>query len=353
MIYILITFFLFFSSIVLTNKFQAQRKIYYYLIIFILFIFSAFRYKVGCDWVGYDNMYTHLSEIDWYYIISKSSILFWTVSKVMRDFNIPYPFINVITSLIFFLGIHVLARRQPNPLSFIVLLFPILILNMPMSAIRQAAAIGIMCIAFTSIMDRRPIAFIIWVLIATGFHSSAIIFLLLIPFSTGRYNNDRLIMSLLISIPALIAITFLDSAQTAKSIYIGTNLESYGAIFRLGILAFTGFYFFLFVKYKWRENFRYDYNIVSIGSLIMIFLPLLILLSSVIADRYSYYLIPIQAIVFSRIPYLPFKFNQNFHRFLPYLLLFIVLIVWTQLSWHFHKCYLPYDNWIFRLQTGS
>lgn len=353
MIYILITCFLFSLCLFLTDDHKVTRKIFYYFIIIALFVFSAFRLKVGCDWEGYYNMFSNSMSIDWSSIVFKREFLFWTLSKAMNDLNIPYPFINVITSSIFFIGVHVLAQRQPNPLSFLVLLFPILILNMPMSAIRQAAAIGIICIAFTSLIDRRPIWFTIWVLLATVLHSSAIVFLLLIPFTTGRFNNNRLLISVLLSIPTLFMFAFLESAQTAKSIYIGTNREAYGGIFRLSILALTGFYFFFFLRDKWMKNFKFDYIIVTIGSLSMIMLPFLILLSSIIADRYGYYLIPIQAIIFSRLPYLSFKFNKSVHIILPYILIFLVLFVWTQSSWHFQKCYLPYDSWIFGLTNGN
>ena len=38
--------------------------------------------------------------------------------------------------------------------------FPILVINMPMSTIRQAAAIGIMCFAYNAFNDRRSILFV-------------------------------------------------------------------------------------------------------------------------------------------------------------------------------------------------
>ena len=76
----------------------------------------------------------------------------------------------------FFWGIHVFAKRQPDPLSFLILTFPILIINMPMSGIRQGAVIGLICIALVHFSDCRPLKFIMWVLIASGFHLSAIVF---------------------------------------------------------------------------------------------------------------------------------------------------------------------------------
>ena len=107
----------------------------------------------------------------------------------IREAKVPYPFINVIAGSIFFIGVHSLARRQPDPLAFLVLLFPILIINMPMSGIRQGAAIGLICIAFSAFIDRRPVRFGFWVIIAAGFHSSAIVFLLMLPVAAGSYTR--------------------------------------------------------------------------------------------------------------------------------------------------------------------
>ncbi len=263
--------------------------------------------------------------------------------------GLPYPVANIASSAVFFVGVHVLARRQPDPLGFLVLLFPILIINMPMSGIRQGAAIGMVCIAFAAFIDRRPIRFAFWVLIAAGFHASAIIFLLLLPVATGRYTRSRLIMAGLLVIPGAILLARGESAEVASSRYVGTGVEAFGAVFRVGILGLSALYFFLFIRKKWMRTFPQDYSIVSIGAIGMAMAFLLIPISSVIGDRFGYYFIPIQAMIFARIPYLPLRFNHALHSALPYMMLLLVFGAWTQLSWHFQQCYIPYNSWILGL----
>ena len=56
----------------------------------------------------------------------------------------------MISSFTFFFGAHYMAQRQQNRIAFLILLFPVLIINMPMSGIRQASAIGALCIAFVT-----------------------------------------------------------------------------------------------------------------------------------------------------------------------------------------------------------
>lgn len=320
-----------------------QSKYIYIFVFFALFLFSAFRYEVGCDWESYKNIFLNETDVvDLLYVIQSREPIFWLITGVLYNLNFSYLSLNIVSSAIFFAGIYILARRQPDPLSFLVLLFPILIINMPMSGVRQGAAIGFICIAFAAFIDKRPLKFLIWVIIASGMHISSIIFIILFPFASGRYNNTRLAITALLAAPCFIVFSFFESARWAFNTYVSADREAYGAVFRIMILALSGSYFLLCVKNKWLRTFPKDYSIVSLGSLGMIIIIFLIPISTIISDRFGYYLIPIQAMIFSRIPYLPFRVNHSINSALPYIGLFIVFIVWTKTSWHFQECYIPY-----------
>ena len=73
------------------------------------------------------------------------------------------------------------------------------------------------------------------------------------------------------------------------------------------------------------KTYYLDYSLVSLGSIGMVLLFLVVPFSSVISDRFGYYLIPIQAMIFARLPFLPFK-NHYIHVILPYLGMFIVFV---------------------------
>jgi hypothetical protein len=352
MVYFGLTNLLFLLRYALARAQVARRQIYY-AVLLALFLFSAFRYQVGCDWSGYYYQYLAAENFEWSQIVDSREPIWWAILSAIRDMGLPYPVANIISSAVFFIGVHVLARRQPDPLAFIVLLFPILIINMPMSGIRQGAAIGIVCIAFAAFIDRRLIWFAFWVVVAAGFHSSALTFLLLLPVATGRYTKTRLIMAAILAIPGAILLASGESAEVASSRYIGTGVEAFGAVFRVGILGLSAVYFFLFVRKKWMRTFSRDYSLASLGATGMALAFLLVPVSSVIGDRFGYYLIPIQAMIFARLPYLPFRFNHSLHSALPYLTLLLVFGVWTQLSGHFQQCYVPYNSWIFGLPSGD
>lgn len=352
MLYVGLTNFLFLLRYTLARN-RGLRNQTYFLILAALFVFSAFRYQVGCDWSGYYNQYLRAADFDWSSIIEIREPIWWAVLGWINDLGLPYPVVNIASSAVFFIGVHVLARRQPDPLGFLVLLFPFLIINLPMSGIRQGAAMGLLCIAFVAFIDRRPLWFGFWVIIGAGFHASALVFLLLLPVATGRYTKSRLIIAALLAIPGAYFLASGENGEVASGRYIGTSIEAFGAIFRVGMLGLSALYFFLFVRKKWLRYFPHDYSIASIGALGMSLTLFILPLSSVIGDRFGYYLIPIQAMIFARIPYLYFKSNHAFHSSFPYLTLLLVFGVWSQFSGHFHQCYIPYDSWLFGLPSGN
>ena len=344
MSYIAITSFLFIFSYFYKTGQQERLKIYYIFITF-LFLFSAFRYQVGCDWVAYYTLFTQTKSINLSYIVESREPIFWSILWVLREMNLSHLFLNIVFSVIFFFGIHVLARRQPDPLGFLVLTFPILILNMPMSGIRQGAAIGVICIALVALIEKRSLKFLIWVIIASGLHISAIVFILLLPLTSGRYNNIRIYIITIMAVPTLIFFYLLESTQWALNTYVGTDTISYGSTFRVALLTLTGLYFFLCLREKWKKTFPQDFSLISIGSIAMVFISFILPLSSVMADRFGYYLIPIQLMIFARLSYLPFSKNKNLNTSLPLIGFFLFFLVWVFTSWHFKECYLPYRTW--------
>lgn len=351
MLYVGLTSFLFLLRFVLAKQGRALKQVYP-VVLFSLFMFSAFRYQVGCDWPGYYFQYAIAADFDWSALTSIRDPIWWAILAWINASDLPYPVANVISSAVFFAGVHILARRQPDPLGFLVLLFPVLIINMPMSGIRQGAAIGLICVALTAFIDRRPIKYAVWVVLAAGFHSSAIIFMILLPITLGSYTRGRLIVAAIIALPGAYFLASSEAAVMATSRYVFTGVDAAGAVFRGGMLGLSALYFFVNLRKKWLLIWPQDYGLASIGSVGMVMIFLMCLISTVIGDRLGYYLIPIQALIFARIPLLQFRHNSAFYAALPYFGLLLVFTVWSQLSYHF-GCYVPYKTWILGFPGGD
>lgn len=326
---------------------RAQVPVAYWFTLIFLFVFSAFRFEVGCDWTGYLNQYGVFSAVPLAALAQHQEPIWVALITLLNTLGLDYPWLNVISSLVFFLGANAMARRQPDRLAFLVLLFPVLILNMPMSGIRQGAAIGVMFFAYVAFIDRSPVKYVLLVLVAAGFHTSAILMLFLAPLVTGRYSRHRIALAILLAGPGLFLASGSDEASLAATRYIDSGTEAFGALFRVLALSASGAFFLIFVSKKWARHFPDDFKLARLGALLMLFALALVPLSTVIGDRLAYYLIPIQAMIFARLPAFTWRHQRAFFVAAPYLFLLLMFVVWSALSFHFDQCYRPYQTWLF------
>ena len=271
-------------------KAASMRRQLYFALLLALFLFSAFRFEVGCDWTGYINQYFVFRDMPLSETWSNREGLWLSLLVLQNQLNLPYPWINVVSSTIFFVGLHAMARRQPDPLAFLVLLFPILIVNMPMSGIRQGSAIGLMFTAFNAFVDRKTIRFVLLTFIAAGFHASALVFLLLAPLVAGGFSWRRLVVACILALPGAYFMVQGDTVGIATDRYVGTAVDAAGAAFRVGLVGVTAAYFLYFLRWDWLRNFPVDFKLAMVGCILMLAMIPLLLISSVIADRLAYYL---------------------------------------------------------------
>jgi hypothetical protein len=353
MVYLAISFTLF-AIFHLTESSLTGKKRLYRLTIVALFIFVAFRYEVGCDWEGYAYQYDKAYVVGLAESLKDSEPGWWAMIYALSVSNIYYPWINVITAGIFFLGVHSLAKQQPSPAFFMAILFPVLIINMPMSGIRQGAAIGIMCYAVTCLMAGRWKRYALMVAIAASLHNSALVFVILTPLGIKHLTpTTRIVTMGLLSGPAISLIVLGAAGQQAVDRYVDTGYDANGAIYRLAMLAMSGVFFLVFLRRQWREEYPNDYALALFGSIALIVLVFLLPLSSVIADRLGYYLIPIQAVILARTSQLKAFRAGRLVALVISLGFLSFLYVWTSTSSNFRICYVPYQNWIYEEPTYS
>lgn len=346
MTYVALTIGLFLLRYAVLGQPRLNRELYL-VVLAVLFLFSAFRFEVGCDWSGYLNQYEVARGMSAEQAVQSREPVWWILLWLQHTLGLPYPWINVLSSLVCFAGIHVLARRQPDPLGFLVLLFPVLLINMPMSGIRQGAAIGLICVAMTRFMDGRTLGFLLWVLLAAAFHSSAAVFLLLTPLVSRKISGVRILAAVLLAAPGVLLLLAGEAGQTAAQRYVDSGGDAFGGAFRIALLAISSLIFFIFLRKAWRRESPENYHFVTLGAAGMILVGALLPVSTIIADRLGYYFIPLQAMIFARVPSMQSLSSRAILSVAPYLGLLLFFIVWTLYSRHFQLCYIPYQNWMF------
>ena len=326
-----------------------SSRFVYSIWLIIIFTFVAFRYQVGCDWDGYENIfelqrYSSLTDA-----LNQTEPLFWVVNAVIHWMGLKYPYVNIFAAACFFLGFNAFVVRQPDPMGVLTLAFPILILNLVMSGIRQAIALGFLCLAFNAFTDKRPIRFVAIVIFASCFHFSAIAFLIFTPFVYG-FTTRRAFFTILVLLPlGYHYVLGIEAVAEYSRRYVGSDAkEASGAVFRAALLAATGVAFFFFLRKRWRSHFNLDYTLVWLCSCMMIATLPISLVSSVMGDRFGYYLIPIQLVIFTRLRWVTKgpPILRPIVRLLPYIAGLVFLAVWTETSTLFALCYLPYRTWL-------
>jgi len=321
---------------------EIERFMYFFLLFF-LFVFCAFRYEIGCDWVTYKEIYAYDSAV---YFFRQGGTLEFGYNLTMiglKALGLGFQSFNIVIALIFFAGLNALAQRNINPIFFLALAFPILIINLPMSGLRQAAAFGFLCFASLSFIDKKMFRYILFVILATSFHSSAIIFLFLSPFLRFELTAKNILLALILVAPISGLILTSSYGGIAISRYVESDLQSAGSYFRLGILFLLGSYFLIFLNSSWKKLFPNDYKFILLSSLAMLGCFLAILpISTVIADRLGYYLWIPALMILGRMQMIPNRYRQ-ISVASSFIGLLLVFSLWANYSYFFDRCYTPYQ----------
>jgi len=333
-----------FVTVVLYGKYDASKIIYMLFLVF-LFSFAAFRFEVGCDYYGYYDHSIMFADLTFGEAATFREPGYWGTVVLLKRIGLDFPAINVVASAMFFLGVHSIARRQPNPLMYLTLLFPILVTGMPMSAVRQAMAMGFIAFAYNSFADRKLISYIIWVVIAGLFHSSAYLFLAGAPLIYKKGEVNRRIVGLVLVLCAIYFASSSDIAEQYSRTYIGTAIDAAGAKYRVGFVAFTGLVMLLLYRSKWQKFCPNDYELAFYFSIASVAILPLLVYSSVAGDRYGYYLMLITSLIQARLYLLTPPSLRQPVFLAPLAIAGIQLLGWTMLSALFDACYSEYKTW--------
>lgn len=180
------------------EKVETKNKICCWVIFSLVFLIVGLRHETmgvdllkGSDYLGYTGYlqsYDKIGRCSWLEIIKMDSFLnyekgFIVFNKLIHvlSWGSRQVFLIVCAALSLFPLAYVFYKKSASPaLSFVIYLgLPVFLLVF--SGLRQAIAIGICAFALLFIQKRKPIPFVLMVLLATQFHSSAWLFLIAYP----------------------------------------------------------------------------------------------------------------------------------------------------------------------------
>lgn len=202
-IYIICYIFLFIGIILDYFKIYG-RKYYFVIMILFLFIISSFRYEVGPDYFSYKIFFENskdILKINYQYImnnINRSELGYLLLESFTKSFTNEYQlmifFMNIL--LFFFLYKGIINYKNKNIQLFIFYCF--FFLDYVTSLYRQGLAIVI--IFYANKYISKPVKYILCCLLASLFHRSSLMMILIYLFLRKNYSRKTLINLLLISI---------------------------------------------------------------------------------------------------------------------------------------------------------
>lgn len=286
------------------------RKLWAIFLIAPLFIMNAFKdVTVGSDTSVYSSLYNIFTQESLFTGRNFSmEIGYRSINKILGLLNIDFFGFQIIYSLFIFFILFQFVVKYSKNISFSIFFFVTFrVFFFSMTGIRQMIAISIVLYSIKYIENKKPVKYIMSVILASLFHVSAIIsvFLYLLPFKRFKLNFISLlkisIISLVVSIGTGYFIDIFISIFPKYNVYL-YRMETYDGIF---VYIQTGVILSLFLvglvfnrktsQYKRLDNINnqlYPINnidVISLNAIIIGYILSVFSLNIDIANRLSNY----------------------------------------------------------------
>ncbi|WP_293881594.1 EpsG family protein [Sphingomonas sp.] len=269
-----------------------------------LFALSAMigmRYEVGGDWENYYFYIDGVKGLDFKDIFFRDDPAFQLLNWLSDRFAWSVYGVNLFGGTIFSVGLLVFCRSMKRPWLALTVSVPYLVIAVGMGYSRQAVALGLSMIGLVALSKRSIPWFVFWVVLGATFHKSAII---LVPLGAIVGARNKVLTLLAISVATFAAYWILlsNSVDSLYENYVTAEYQSQGAMVRLLMNAVPAAIFL-----RWRDKFDLsdvEQRIWTTFSLVSIALLGLLLVSpaTTAVDRVALYMLPLQILVFSKIP---------------------------------------------------
>lgn len=333
--YVTILIFIFIGVTYKNLPFKNDFKIFLYFLFCILFTFYfGLRTEVGVDWFNYIRVFNdHATDA---YFLDTIEIGYKSLNVTVNYFGGDITYVVFITTFLFiFFTLLAAIKVGVNPFLFFAIIAPYHFVMSGMNYTRQAVALSIALYAFACLITHQKSRFIVFTVIATFFHSSAIAFL---PLAFLNSKKRYILLASALSLPIL-----LFGVMRDYSMYLNSQIESSGVYLRVVFLIVP-----MFITYNSLKLINlYESNYIKrIGFLTMFYFPIccfVILLSSTLADRISYYFIIFSTLFVCKIKndfssYASSKWVLRYSEVTLFLTSIMAFIIWTLFS-SFIKAY--------------
>ena len=305
-------------------------------------MFIGLRFEVGGDWYSYVAWFDISRGQSLVSLLGHSDPGYRFVNWLADMFGWGIYGANLICALIFSIALTRFCRVQPLPWLALAVAVPYLVIVLGMGYTRQGVALGLALLGFVALRSQNNRWFVFWVVMGALFHKTAV---LLLPIAALTKSQDRVWTFFWIAVVSLLAYYLLlaDSVQSYYEGYIDREYQSQGALIRLSMNALPALLYLL-----WERRFGMQgqeasiWRWISIISLVL-FAAYFLSPSSTAVDRVALYTLPLQLVVFSRLPIILGPANGGVRVWILFVCLYYaaVLFVWLNFASH-ASFWLPY-----------
>lgn len=312
-----------------------------------LLLMVGLRYEVGGDWATYLEIFDFQGRSSLSRALTANdpaySVLNWIASRLGAGIWL----VNTVCAAAFTWGLLRFTSQQLNPWLSLAVAIPYLVIVVAMGYTRQAVAIGFILAGLASIREKKSmLRFAGLVIIATLFHRSAIVIL---PLVALAFTRNRIMIAFLGATLGVILFYLLVNAGFEKVVqnYVVAEYDAQGAGVRIAMNLLPALLFLTFQRRFALDDI--DMRLWRNFALAAVFASILLLLvrSSVVVDRLSLYLIPLQLVVLSRLPYV-FSRDTSPNAALTMAVIGfsgVVQLVWLTAATHAEH-WLPYQSFL-------
>lgn len=260
------------------------------------------RFRVGGDWGSYQRTYDNIFLLSFQDALGETDVGYAALNWLSAQAGFSIAFVNLVCGAIFMAGLARLAWRQPNPALAVLVAVPYFIIVVAMGYTRQAAAIGVICFAIADASERHLFRLILLIGIAALFHKTALLMLPVALVPVFRRNVLFGVVGGLVFL-ALFAVLLRGSSDQLVSNYVQSDYDSQGAAIRAAMNLVAAALFWIVRKRIAMTPFQKSFWTVCCLLAVASTAGLVAASASSGIDRLSLYLIPLQLVIYSRLPY--------------------------------------------------
>lgn len=179
-----------------SEEYKKKRNMFIFAVVVLVSMFALRAQNMGNDLIGYLPAFDYFADLSWSRILSL---------PYYQNYDRGYILFNKLISLIskdrqFFLGACAFVsifpvlfsayKSKTNMLYATLIFMGIPVFPLLFSGLRQGIAVGLCSMALIFVRKRKIIPFIVFVVLATLFHFSAIIFIIAYPLYRWKVNRS-------------------------------------------------------------------------------------------------------------------------------------------------------------------